>query len=151
VARDDRDWKANVTVLDGSRSGSVVGIDYAGGPTNAVDGFTIRNGSGAGDCGGGISCYGSSPLICNNTIVNNTGKGMACFGSVPVVRHNVIMANSGGGVSDGGGGAYFYGCILSLLSNTIVANSATGYGGGVYLNNYDGGTWAKASSRAILS
>ncbi len=67
--RDQRDWEANVTILDGenTRSG-VVGADNA-----VLDGFTIVNGKA--EKGGGMFISGASSVVANCTFVNNTGGG----------------------------------------------------------------------------
>ena len=76
TSKNQRNWKANVTVLDGNNGGSggshVVSI-CSGDLNTCIDGFTIRNGS-----GGGIGCVNSSPAIRNNTITRQeTSQAMA--------------------------------------------------------------------------
>jgi parallel beta-helix repeat protein len=90
----------------------------------------------AGDWGGGIRCYGSSPIIIENIISNNTassitapGGGVLCYdSSAPAIINNVITnntANYGGGI-----------CCLEysspqIMGNTITGNFVYGMGGGI--------------------
>lgn len=154
TSRDQRDWRTNVTVLDGNQGGSVV-ISPPGATTDTViDGFTIRNGFAP--YGGGICCNGSSPAIRNNTIAANTasasGGGIMCRDeSSPTISHNTIATNrsfrDGGGVSGGyrsvvsnnrivanhalSGGGIKCGAETTISNNTISANGAN-LGGGIY-------------------
>jgi parallel beta-helix repeat protein len=125
--RDQRNWSGNVTALDGGAAGSVVTAISAGHLLAAVDGFTIRNGTGtwysSGLCGGGVYCSQSSITLRNNVITGNSGRGAGvyCVYASPVIAENAITGNtSGGGIA----------CTLSspqLLSNTISSN----VGGGI--------------------
>ncbi|MCX6376366.1 MAG: right-handed parallel beta-helix repeat-containing protein, partial [Armatimonadetes bacterium] len=158
TSKGQRDWKANVTILDGNRSGSVVTALGASAPTTMIDGFTIRNGMVS--YGGGIYCINSSPTIANNTITGNTaggGGGISCTSASPTISNNTITGNTasaGGGIFcsksspmilnntitgnsapafDGGGGIYCrYQSSPTIANNTITANSARRFGGGIY-------------------
>jgi len=127
TTRSERNWTANVTVLDGSQGGSVVTSTAAGFGLNSVDGFTIRNGKATN--GGGVYCT-SSPTIANSTISANSasdsGAGIWYSGSSKI-SNCVITANRAVG---NGGGIYCSGR-PKLSNNMITANSAT-YGGGMY-------------------
>ncbi|HOW73325.1 MAG TPA: right-handed parallel beta-helix repeat-containing protein [Phycisphaerae bacterium] len=142
-ARDERDWAANVTILDGQQGGSVV-TALAGYRVTTIDGFTIRNGSSA--SGGGIYCEFSSSTISNNTITENratgadppgSGGGIYSSGGSPTITNNMItgnLASNGGGICCSGGSPM-------IVSNTITANSAIGTassnfgGGGIYCDS----------------
>jgi len=78
--------------------------------SSILDGFTIKNGTGA--SGGGIDVYYAAPTITNCSIVNNFAFG-------------------GGGISVNGGSPDINNC-------TIEGNISTGYGGGMYLSTYSG-------------
>jgi len=104
--REDRDWGANVTTLDGQQQGSVV-TARAGYRISTIDGFTITNGSGTwvdswdGTWGGGLYLYSASPTIANNTIIGNGagGKGGGLyvdFDSSPTIVNNRIAGNRAG-------------------------------------------------------
>ena len=132
--RDQRNWKTNVTILDGNAGGSVVTASYAGGRTGCIDGFTIRNGNGLN--GGGIHCGGSSPAISNNTITANSasssGGGIYCANSSEI-SNNIITGNSTNG---DGGGIYSGSTSSSTISNNdITVNRASDCGGGIYCYN----------------
>jgi parallel beta-helix repeat protein len=149
TSRSERDWTANLTILDGQQGGSVVSVQ-AGHRVSAVDGLVIRNASGltgginclnasptiannvlAGNSSPGINCDRSSPIILNNAIKGNTGSGIYCSNSSPVIANNIIAANSNS-ASDGGG-IYCTSSSPQIVNNTIVANSASS-GGGIYIS-----------------
>jgi parallel beta-helix repeat protein len=139
--RDQRDWVAHVTILDGQAAGSVV-TALPGHRLSTIDGFTIRNGIGTfitvnhhpAYYGGGIYCYDSSPTIANNTITGNSaspsGGGIYCAGSSsPMIVSNTITGNS----TSYGGGIYCGGSSYpTIISNTITGNSVSSSGGGIY-------------------
>ncbi|MEI6500853.1 MAG: right-handed parallel beta-helix repeat-containing protein [Armatimonadota bacterium] len=127
------------TVIDGSKSGSVVTFKSGEKRTTLLRGFTITNGSGTVGryggitFGGGVICLdGSSPTLTDNTVSGNSashGGGMACSDqSSPALTHNTIRENSGVYT---GGGVYCYYSSPALSNNSISGNSAV-HGGGVY-------------------
>ncbi|HEY3267599.1 MAG TPA: right-handed parallel beta-helix repeat-containing protein [Armatimonadota bacterium] len=134
--RDDRDPRANVTVLDGARKSAVVFVQWAADRSAVIDGFTIRNGNAS--HGGGIWCWGGSrPTITNNIIRDNAGvRGggvMVEVYSDPLIMGNVIRGNSAAG---GGGIEFWTSARGSAVSNLIIGNTAN-YGSAVLLS--DGG------------
>ncbi len=129
TAREQRDWAANRTVLDGGWLGPVLAVI---GPQTAVDGFTIQNGMflfanwwdnevGQPYLGGGICC--------------------AYSGGVTVIENNIIRANYGGGL---------YACdplgacgpTLTVADNVFVANGASMP---LTLDVFENGYWAPAA------
>ena len=121
-SREQRDWVANATILDGDQGGTVVTILPGTELPTVVSGFVIRNGRatrGAGiKCsissltiahnvitsnvatgqyspGGGIACDGGSPTIYDNDIVKNYGGGIRCSYASPTISNNRIVANNG--------------------------------------------------------
>ena len=160
-ARDQRNWRAHVTILDGDRRGPVVDVARDAAASTRVDGFTITKGRAM--LGGGIYCNQRAvPVIANNGIVGNSadyeGGGVYCnVDSAPTVANNTISNNAavsaGGGISTGTGATMIFGNVLvgnsamvgggicsgdastvtheEILGNTIFGNSA-GKGGGVY-------------------
>lgn len=134
---------ADVTVIDGQQSGSVVSITSGEGSGAILDGFTVRNGNGTynaevgGMCGCGIFCLNSSPRILNNIIKDcaftsslSVGGGISSLFSRPEIRNNVIRNNSatyGGGISclecDSG--------TILIENNLILDNAALDIGGGI--------------------
>ena len=158
-----RDWKANLTILDGNQAGSVVTAPSGSTAATRIDGFTIRNGKAT--AGGGIYCKSSSLTILNNTITENSaardsscrGGGLYCSGGSPTISSNTIVGNtasSGGGIccdssspvisnntvtgntafAAGGGINCNYSASPTISRNTITANKANS-GGGVYCNS----------------
>jgi len=135
--KSSRDWKTNITILDGQSKGSVVTVQRSGYMLSTIDGFTIRKGlrtSYGADVGGGIYCSDASPLIANNTLSENKatyGGGIGCFGGTAFISNCSITGNEG---SDGGAIA----CESSspiIFNNRITANTAS-KGGGVYCFRY---------------
>jgi outer membrane protein assembly factor BamB len=129
--RDQRDFFANTTVIDGDRKGSCVIMARDA----RVEGFTATNGSGTGITnGGGFYCngLGESGVIANNVIcsnsVNSSGGGIYCIDSSPLVTCNIIFGNSAG---DRAGGIRCYASSPTVTDNIIVWNSAR-YGGGMH-------------------
>lgn len=146
----ERSIAANPTILEATPGATTPVVTAASGtPSCAVDGFTIRKGS------GGIASTSSVITIANNHITGNWGSGIyitsdylydgACTitgntvsgnsapyvgggmevvsgGSVPcVVARNVISGNQ----ATNGGGIYCYGANVLLDSNLIYGNYAS--------------------------
>ena len=84
-ARDERDWVANKSILDGSGSGNVV-RPY-GCRVGVIDGFAIRNGY------SGI--FQADLPITNNTIYNNTGPSVYLWAYASVTNNTVCGGISG--------------------------------------------------------
>ncbi len=143
--RNQRDFRANRTVLDGQQAGPVVTANTTGYCISTIDGFTITNGAGAvttsGVSGGGVYCSLSSPLIANNTIVGNTTSGgeprrpspvpaggIGCWYSSPMIVNNTISENT----APDGGGVYCFRSSPQIANSVIAANNAaTAQGGGI--------------------
>ena len=142
TCREQRNWAANKTILDGNQGGSVVTMPTISGC--AVDGFTIRNGRASGG-GGGVWCYNSTATVANNIIANNTansnGGGLGAGGSNSTsnvtITGNVFLNNvalySGGSASNGGGIWYNARSAGQISNNTVILNTAMGSGGGIYV------------------
>jgi len=116
---------AKVTVIDGNKLGSVVSFENSEGADSVLEGFRVINGTGSLDplgfkIGGGIYCWGSSPLITRNIITDNistwTGGGIYCYSSSPTITKNIIFGNK---VNNEGGGI----CCVDNSSPTIENNS----------------------------
>ncbi len=96
--------------------------------------------------GGGIYLYSiCSPIIRNNIIVNNTAdRGAGTYiaiSSSPIMTNNVICNNTATSISKGGGGMFFYGNTLAMITNNTIANNAAFKGGAVYCENNDNPTY----------
>jgi hypothetical protein len=144
--RTQRDWKTNVTVLDGNQKDAVVTAPWDA----VVDGFTIRNGHAASYGGGiyaGASGTGGPAIITNDTITGNStpgyGGGIYVSSGTANITNNAITANVGGGIiaygaatvannivaSNSTFGIYVYGD-TATITNNIIAGNGTGSGGG---------------------
>ncbi len=153
---------ADVTTINGNRSGSVVIFQNGEGHDSVLEGFRIMNGSGTlfsslTEWGGGIFCCASSPTIIHNTITSNTayqGPGIECYHDNSIIMHNEIRSNSGvvgGGICTfsstvsiagnliesnfafDGGAIYCCGGAPHIESNVLRKNTADGNGGGIYI------------------
>ena len=128
---------AEATIIDGGFGGPVVSFETGEGPASILDGFTLTNGSGEPNLGGGgIFCNTSSPTIRNCVISGNAtagfGGGMLAVGFAwPTVTDSRFEGNSAG---QSGGAVY------AELDNTavrlddcqVIGNTAkAGFGGGV--------------------
>jgi hypothetical protein len=128
----ERDWVHQLTVLDGTTNGIVVLVS-GGGPATIVDGFTIRNGLGA-----GVRLYNTQGVLRHNVIRDNISSASLAYGAgvsvknlatnaVATIEHNVIVYNyayDGGGIS----------CIDAsprVTFNVIAWNFAQQDGGGI--------------------
>ena len=146
-SREQRNWRNNITIVDGNREGSVVYASEGLTSTTVIDGFTIQNGTGDPSTpggvlrGGGIYCYNSSPTIRNNRVVNNTahrGAGVYSeYNSSPLIAeneisHNSVLTNPWPWLSDGAGVCHYGGWAApTLVGNLIAYNSCPGDGGGI--------------------
>jgi parallel beta-helix repeat protein len=156
----EREWRRNATVIDAQQAGTVVTFERAGHLLGAIDGFTIRNGTGsgircshaspsienntvtsnyAGNYGGGIYLSYSSAVVTNNTIAGNVaqyygGGGIFCHNSSALIANNVISANTTG--SAGGGIFCYYNGLPKVTNNTIVGNVAQHGGGGILVDGW---------------
>jgi len=155
TSRSQRNWRTNVTILDGGAGGSVVTAARLGYQLSAIDGFTIRNGRRY--YGGGIYCSYSSPTISNNTITGNTtisgayyGAGICCeYSSSPTITNNTIGGNTGGGIScdsssptitnntiggNSGRAIYCY-CSAPTITNNTIRGNIAGNAGVIYCDS----------------
>lgn len=127
-----------VTVIDAGRSSGaypVVSFQWAEGPDSVLDGFTIKNGVGLYNCGGGIYCGdNTSPIIKNNIItMNNANYGGGGIyirkKASPTITGNVITNNWAG---TRGGGIYSVDTSAPRIMNNIIKdNLCDTHGGGI--------------------
>jgi hypothetical protein len=130
------------TIIDGDSTSSVVTFENGEDSTTTIAGFTIRNGFGPGETGGGITCLNNSnPLITNNIITKNhginDGGGIYCKDSRPAITGNSIIDNIVTGYFGGqGAGIRCYESNATISNNIIARNEARrgeygGDGGGI--------------------
>jgi len=130
---DERDWRKNETIIDGSGAGStIVGAEGA-----LIDGFIIQGGSA--DYGGGIYIQAASMVIRNSRIRNNSasdGGGIYANNSSSTIEGNIIENNTAVGL---GGGVYLINCPDAIFRRNKVLNNvstaAASHGGGLTLAN----------------
>lgn len=135
-----RDWEANVTVIDASLAnggGPALWCVRANGVSaTTLDGFTIRGAADNASGGGGLyyTSTGADNVVANCLVTANTS--VANGGGVHLYQSDIEMVNcditantaahSGAGVYSLNGGLTLTACEVS--HNTI----ASGYGGGLY-------------------
>lgn len=145
TALSQRNWRTNVTTIDGGHFGSTAVVTVPGGASARIDGFTITNGGGSIN-GGGIYCgYESQAFICNNIISWNHseqyGGGIYCDDlSVPVIIGNEIVVNTvRNRTLSGGSGIYLSHSHGFIISNNLIFscdfNAVYCYGSGAIFNN----------------
>ena len=126
---------AHATVIDGGQAGPVVTFGCGEGLDSVLEGFTLTNGKGSAQSGGGIFCDASSPKIVSNRVIDNTtdgsGGGVSCLDHAsPLLVNNVIVNNAalvaGGGIHCGPRG-----CSPLIVNNTLYGNTAGQWGGGI--------------------
>lgn len=118
--RDQREWREHETILDGNEVYDFVLSTDDITSTSVLDGFTIRNGGGA-----GINLYNSTLTISNNKISMNADSGICCsYGSSPIISGNLIKDNPIGITSIQSDSA-IYNNIITLSSDTAISCSNT--------------------------
>jgi predicted outer membrane repeat protein len=147
TAREQRNWKVNVTTLSGdigipgnSNDNSYHVVNGSGGSGAMLDGFTVIAGNADGpwphhDAGGGmvIDDYGSgSPAVRNVTFTgNNARRGGGMYNTGYLLLTNVTFSNNTATSTGGGLQNYMVGTPL-LINVTFHSNSAVYGGGGMY-------------------
>ncbi len=138
VDRDQRNWRQNVTTVDGQNR---VNHCFRITADATVDGFTITGGNARGlePSGGGILNEFSSPIIANCTITKNSaagsGGGISNTGSATVITTPIIVnswISENDAVQTGGGIDNFYSS-PTIANTTIWKNTVgeSGFGGGI--------------------
>ena len=144
TARGERNWPANVTVIDGANARRCVnGTDNA-----ALDGFTITRGHS--DGGGGMKNDHASPTVSNCVFTQNSavsfGGGMYNALSSPTVTNCLFTQNTCG---HKGGGMNNFSSSPVVTNCTFALNTATAYGGGMY--NTDASSSPKVTNCILWS
>ena len=114
----------DATVLDGQRMGSVVEMRAYEPEDTVLEGFTITNGEGTENHGGGIFVEWGSPTIRHNIFVDNQasiGAGVYIRNGAARVHNNIMAWNR---ATQGGGGFCCTACAGSFEYNTIYGNEA---------------------------
>jgi len=130
----------SLALINSTISGNT-GLVYGGGIDNQGDlyvgGSTISNNTATGSfgSGGGINDFGHHLTVIDSTITGNravNGGGIVTAGLATILRTSIInnYATNGGGIYHYDGGLH---TVLALTGGTLSANTATGKGGGIYI------------------
>ncbi len=146
----------NNTIINGSANGPVVTFNNSEDENSVLEGLTITNGLST-DGGGIFVGDNSSPtlkdLIIRDNVANQFGGGVYIgVGASPKLSRCLISNNQAIGGNGNGGGIG----MIALLNEpyleniTLVANSATESGSGIYMNT-SGGDQAALESKITLN
>ncbi|MBI4557320.1 MAG: right-handed parallel beta-helix repeat-containing protein [Candidatus Hydrogenedentes bacterium] len=151
TARDQRDWRQHVTVIDGSkaRDGEPAYHVVVASRTTILDGFTITGGAATGSdvdsgSGGGMYIRFFAPVVSNCTFTRNTardGGGIACPSASPAIINCVFTGNS----AVRGGGMYSSDSARFSVSNCSFIDNSAEEGGALANYYYAYGTIADCS------
>jgi len=156
ASRDQRDWRANISIINAANSGSAVTSPVGATSSTRIDGFRLTYGKGTMRVvdsstlyyGGGVYCANSSPTIVNNTIsynaATNFGGGIYCSNSSPIIVNNTITHNTAGW---SGAGIQLDASSPTIANNIISENNNTGSGFG---GTQGGGIFCGASSSPMI-
>lgn len=124
------------TIIDGENARR--GIECSSGETSGAifEGFTITQGSLAGNVGGGLYCKNSSPMFVNCTFSNNTagndgeknGGGAHCVNGAPTFITCRFISN----IATRGGGVNTFKSAITFNECSFQENQASALGGGLY-------------------
>ena len=124
------------TIIDGSLNGKcVVTFDSQEDSSFIFEGFTLTNGTGDNYNGGGMTIVnGASPVVRHCKIIENSsnnGGGLLIANAYPTVSNIEIRNNT----AIRGGGLYIEITDVELNSFIVSENTASFYGGGIYIKN----------------
>lgn len=122
---------AALTTIDAGGTGR--GLNITGGADVIVDGLTFRNGSTTGS-GANLSCTTSDLELRNSVLtagVANKGGGVSSTDCIGTIEDNTVEANS---ATLYGGGVYVKGNAMLVQRNWIIGNHTDSTGGGLYLS-----------------
>jgi hypothetical protein len=112
------------------------GISNDGGGTVTLNNSVV-NGNSAAFLGGGIFNDFSGTVALNNSAVSNSvgfaGGGIFNYSTL-TLTNSAVNDNSATSATDGGGGIYSLGGLLTLNNTTVSGNSAANLGGGIFSN-----------------
>jgi len=144
TSRDQRDWRSNVTIIDGStaRAGSAAYHVVKGVDDCTLDGFTVFGGNANGgmtndDNGAGMFIAAVSPAIAHCVFLDNhadsSGGGVYILNGSPAITGCEFLGNSANAGFEDGGGVYVTGSesSVTLVNCVFWNNTAAALGGGV--------------------
>lgn len=122
TARNQRDWKANPTVIDGGGGTQPVARVWA--RDDVIDGFTLRNGT------DGVYSYSPTAVFSNDTITGNAAKGADVVGGTATIAGCRVTGNTYGVYANGG---------MAVVTNSTVSGNTSD---GVYASTFGPATVA---------
>ena len=129
----------DLTILSGTGNGSVVKFVTNETANSRLIGFTIINGiansAPPNDCGGGIYCQNSNPVLNSLRIAGNEalkGGGIGLMGASPHISNVIIYDN---GVGSFGGGIACYSGSNPLIENALIHSNTAMMGAGIAAQN----------------
>ena len=124
-------------ILDGENTRRIINFESGEGENTLLYGFTIKNGGGGHNKGGGIFIDASSPTIRNCIIENNSagkfGGGIYLDNSSTIIDSCIIRNN----ISERGGGVSIKDGAPIITNCRIENNISEEKGGGIYYENTD--------------
>lgn len=99
TSRDQRNWNANHTIIDGGTQGRCIycdGSTWVNRSNATIDGFELKRGRAGMACGGGLRNWKSSPAVWNCTFTDNQalyGGAMCNSGSYATIGNCVFSGN----------------------------------------------------------
>lgn len=138
TSREQRDWEANATIIDGSVSRYGIAAQHVvvGADDSTLDGFTVRGGNAQGDAGfvklgGGMYNFEASPTVANCIFTANSaetsGGGMYNSSASPIVTNCIFVANSvefgGSGMTNSEASTIVSDCLFEKNTGSAMSNS----------------------------
>lgn len=132
--RGQRDWKANVTVLDASLKATVITVSVPATADVTIDGFDLRNGSRS---YGGLYLATGNANVANDTISGQAGRGAYVGASATATFTGDTFSDNKSGAIDaygattvsastisgnGGNAVLAQGCAITLADSVISGN-----------------------------
>ena len=135
ATRNQRDWQANPTILDGNGDNNTVVTAQSTANEALIDGVIIQGGD-AVDDGGGVYNQGGGKLRLQNTIIRDNqaaddGGGIRNNGELIIINSSVINNTSIGTTTTSGGGGLLNasGASVTIINSTFSGNTARNGGG----------------------
>ena len=132
--RIQRDWKANVSVLDANLTGTIIKVSAPAAEDVVIDGFTLSNGSAVYS---GLNLVSGNTTVANNTISGHLGLGAYVgAGATAAFTGDTFNGNSTGAIdaygattvtattisNNGANAVHAQGCKITLTDSVITGN-----------------------------
>jgi CSLREA domain-containing protein len=134
----EADYSGGLSILDSTITGNGHGVSVFGRVGATITGSSISDN----DTGGVFGLwdgYGSPSLTIQDSVISGNestsrGGGITFFGRGLTLEDSLVEDNIG----QNGGGIYVEAAHIGIQNSTISGNTATGNGGGVHFNAYNG-------------